>query len=471
MTDAGLKHANFWLEQALAEEGNPAPLPPLDGDQRCDVAIVGGGYTGLWTAIELKRRQPSLDVRLIEKAFCGWGGSGRNAGYLLNMWAKYPTMRGLFGEERALTVGRAADQALEEVIAFCDEHGIDAEFRRRGWLWGATLPQTVGEWRPMMDQLGGHQVVPMREVTAEEIADRWGLRGLHGGAIDEKAGHLQPAKLVRGLRRVALAMGVTIHEGTPMTALRRSGTPRVTTPQGSLTAPRVVLAIYAWAAALPELRRTLAVTGYANAVTAAMPDKLAASGFAEAPAFNDTRFMINALRPTASGRVMFGKPGSALAFGGRVGEAFEHDTAWLLDPERRQRELGSIMPGLEAAYAWSGPIDRTKDGLPLFGRLPGAPDILYGTGFSGDGVGPCRLAGKVLAAMALDCDGEWGDLGLIRPPMQDLPPEPIRWIGVRMVRGALSRTDTAVHAGRRAGPVTRGLSSLMSAGIASRGDE
>ena len=136
--------------------------------------------------------------------------------------------------------------------------------------------------------------------------------------------------------------------------------------------------------------------------------------------------------------------------------------------KRRRRELDPILPDLQAAYAWSGPIDRTKDGLPFFGRLPGAPDILYATGFSGDGVGPCRLAGKVMAALALDRDDEWGDLGLLRSPMQDLPPEPFRSMGVRVVRGALARMDDDAHRGRKTGPITRKIAGLMEAGIVSR---
>ncbi|MBT7646596.1 MAG: FAD-dependent oxidoreductase, partial [Rhodospirillaceae bacterium] len=324
-------------------------------------------------------------------------------------------MRRLFGTERALAAGHAADQALEEVISFCAEHDIDAEIRRAGWLWGATLPETVGEWRPIMEMLVPHQVTPLRELAGEEIADRWGITGTLGGAIDERSGHLQPAKLVRGLRRVALEMGVEIHEGTAMTALGRGSPLTVTTPRGRVTANRVVLAIYAWAAQLPELRRSLVTVSYSVATTPVMTERLEQTGFANAPAFNETRNMINSLRPTVSGRALFGKPGTALSFGGKVSTAHDRDWDWNLDAERRRRELDPHYPGLSAAYAWSGPIDRTKDGLPFFGRLPGHPDILYATGFSGDGVGPCRLAGKVMAAMALDQHDEWADLGFVRP--------------------------------------------------------
>ena len=461
---------NFWLDQAFGEETDAAVAPPLAGDVRCDVLIVGGGYTGLWTAIELKTREPSLDVRIIEKEFCGWGASGRNSGYLLNFWAKYPTLKSICGEARALEVGRAGDDAIEEVVSFCADNGIDAEIRRQGWLWGATLPSGIGEWRPITDELARHQVAPLREISGEEIADRWGVSGMLQGALDERAAHLQPAKLVRGLRRVALERGVVIHEGTAMTGLERRRPVVVTTERGRIAADKVVLAMYAWCAQVRELRRSMTVTGYCNAVSPAMPERLAAIGFDQAPCMNDTRYMINALRPTASGRVLFGKPGHALAYGGHVGRGFEEDTSWNLDPERRKRELDRLVPGLAPAYAWSGPIDRTRDGLPMFGRLPGMPDILYATGYSGDGVGPCRLAGKVMASLALDHDDEWGEFGLIRGPMQDFPVEPLRWIGVKLVRRSLARTDDAAAAGRTIGPVARWLNSQVAAGVVSRGE-
>ena len=467
MTGTGATiHRNFWLDEALALEEPADEAPPLAGDRRADVAIVGGGYTGLWTAIELKTRQPSLDIVLIERDICGWGASGRNAGYLLNMWAKFATMKRRFGRDRAIAIGRAIDQGVEEVVAFCADNAIDAEFRRQGWLVAATLPCHDGRWPAMIDDLARHQIMPYEQLTGAEIEARWGLTGVVSGMLDRTAGHLQPAKLVRGLRRAALERGIAVHEHTALTGLERRRPPVIHTARGTITADKAVIAMNAWGARLPELRRFIMVTGYANAVTAPMPDRLAETGFADGPCVNDSFNLINSLRPTAGGRVLFGKPGHALAFAGHVDSSFEDDTARLLDPARRRAELDPILPGLEPAFAWSGPIDRSRDGLPVFGPLPGSPDIVHATGFSGDGVGPCRLAGKVLASLVLETRDELTDLGLVRPPDPEFPPEPVRWTGTKLVRRAIDRIDTAERAGKEPGALSRKLGSLVAAGVA-----
>ena len=460
--------SNFWLDQALAEETGAAAAPPLDGDAKADVAIVGGGYTGLWTAIELKAREPGLDVVVIEKAICGWGASGRNSGYLLDLWLLFPAMKARFGRETALAIGRASSAAIDGVIGFCADKDIDAEIRRQGWLWGATCQRHDGLWQSLVDDLARDQGPPYQGLTGAEITERWGLTGYVSGLLNPRSAHLQPAKLVRGLRRVALERGVRLHENTALVGLERGRPPAVRTAHGRITAGKVVIAMNAWVVALRELSRSIVATGYANAVTEPMADRLAASGFGDGPCVNDTRMMINALRPTAGGRVLFGKPGWALAYGGRVGDAFEGDTEWLLDSRRHHRELDPVLPGLTASRAWSGPIDRSRDGLQIFGPLPGSPDILHATGFSGDGVGPCWLAGKVLASLALGEQDEWADFGLVHPPEPDFPREPVRWIGVKLVRRAIAKVDDADHAGRKAGLLSCGLKGLMAAGIASR---
>src|SRR5215471_10202940 len=124
---------SHWLDEALAAEGEEAAAPRLEGDERADVCIVGGGYTGLWTALRLKEHDPGLDVVLVEADICGGGPSGRNGGFVLSLWAKFGTLRKLLGADEALRLAHASTEAIAGIGAFCKEHGVDADFRHDGW--------------------------------------------------------------------------------------------------------------------------------------------------------------------------------------------------------------------------------------------------------------------------------------------------------------------------------------------------
>src|SRR5262249_12626999 len=136
-------HRSLWLQEAL---GDDADRPPLQGASRADVAIVGGGYVGLWTAIRIKQLNPARDVVVLEQEMCGGGASGRNGGCVLGWWARLPTLVALFGEQAALRLARASEGVLDELEAFCAEHGVDAQLRRGGFLWTATAPAQIGAW-------------------------------------------------------------------------------------------------------------------------------------------------------------------------------------------------------------------------------------------------------------------------------------------------------------------------------------
>jgi len=140
---------SLWLEEALA---GAEEAPPLQGGERADVCIVGGGYTGLWTALELKRRQPSLDVVLLEAEVCGAGASGRNGGFVLSWWAKFGSLAKLCGTGEALRLARASARAVAEIGDFCAEHGIDCHYRPDGWMWTATSTAQIGAWRPLVEE-------------------------------------------------------------------------------------------------------------------------------------------------------------------------------------------------------------------------------------------------------------------------------------------------------------------------------
>jgi len=539
------RHRSLWLEQALADEaGAAAPADPLDGARRADVCVVGGGYVGLWTALRVRELAPDAHVVVLEADVCGAGASGANGGFALSWWPKIATLLARCGphEDEAYRLARASAAAVGELAAFCDAHGIDAEPRRGGWLWTATSRAQLGAWRDAVALARAHGDEPFAELTAGELAERTGSRAHLGGVLEAGAATLQPARLARGLRAVALSAGVEIHERTPVVALdvargvvrtataggsgvggrdgaaggsratgeheraagERAGgvSGRMHVASGSVEAGAIVLATNAWAAGLRPLRGALAVVSSDVVATAPLPDALAASGWRGGEAISDSRLRVNYWRTTPDGRVAFGKGGGALAYGGHVGTRFDRPGARAREVAAELARLVPAAAGVPLAAAWGGAIDRSLDGLPFFGVLggesgrggarrpagvdehggasgrggvggrggagkaAGAPRVVYGLGFSGNGVAPALLAGRVLASLALGREDEWSGCGLTGGPPGRFPPEPIRFLGGQLVRRAVARKERREDAERPVGPFTRSLAALAPPGFA-----
>ncbi|MEM7122672.1 MAG: FAD-binding oxidoreductase [Pseudomonadota bacterium] len=448
--------SSVWLNDALAHEGG-GHVTPLDGSLRADICIVGGGYTGLWTALELKARDPGLDIVVLEKDLCGSGGSGANAGYALSIWLQFPLLARLYGTEEALRLCRASDEDLSAIGSFSRDHDIDTQFDRQGAIWGATCEAQSGHWEPMLESLERHQVHHFKRVDGDEIAAMTGTTAHVAGVLDQSAATIQPAMLARGLRRVAIEQGIRIFEKSPMIRLKRDSPPAVVTPRGTVTADKVILALYAWSLGVRELRSSIMVICTDAAMTAPVPGALDDLGWRDGPALMDSRTFVEAYRTTRNGQVMWTKSGGAMPYGAR------------LDPclKSISRPLGFLRDVLRAPYpgladqtvagTWAGPIDRTRDGLPMFGALAAAPDILYGYGYSGAGIVFSKLGSRILASLALETDDAWSQGGLVRPVPGGFPPEPLRYVGAHMVRAAIARKDRFDHEGRDVGPITRGL--------------
>jgi glycine/D-amino acid oxidase-like deaminating enzyme len=453
----------FWLRDAIApgEEDEP----PLAGEHRVDIAIVGGGYAGLWTAIELKRRQPSLSVTIVEADICGGGASGRNSGMVLPQWAKFAALQQLCGTDGARFIARASERALDDIEAFSAEHGIETGFRRDGWLWGASCARQNGSWARVLQALEAVGEHPFRPVGREEIAALIGSDRFEAGVLTEAAATLHPGKWVRGLRRAALEAGVRIHENAPMVRLERGRPPQVVTARGRLTAARVILTMNGWSTAIPELRPAILVIASDDAITAPVPDLLERSGYRTAPLVSDSQTFVTGFRSTIDGRINAGVSGGVIGFGGLGGARFEGRSRRDADIRACLRRGHPTLGDVPFLDSWCGPIDRTRSGLPLFGRLPGCPDVLYGYGFSGNGVATTPLAGRILASLALDSRDEWSGCGLVRPVEAWMPPEPIKYVGALMVRHAVRRKDALAYEGREPGPLLRRLAALAPGGI------
>jgi glycine/D-amino acid oxidase-like deaminating enzyme len=275
---------------------------------------------------------------------------------------------------------------------------------------------------------------------------------------------VQPALLARGLARVATERGVAVFEHSPMVALERSTPLVVRTSKGAVTADRVVIAMGAWAAKLRELRRAFVIVASDIVITEPAPEELERTGWRDGVSISDSRLMVHYYRTTRDGRIAFGKGGGRLAFDARIDRSFSERAPLEAQVTQRLRHTYPSFDGVPIAGSWNGPIDRTIDGLPFFFQL-GHPNLVCGAGYSGNGVGPTVLGGQILASLALGLDDEWARCGLVRTPPRGLPGEPWRYLGGRIVRGAVARKERAEDAGRPPGRLARALAQMAPAGL------
>lgn len=457
-----MTHRSLWLQQAL--DGAP-PAAPLTGTQRADIVILGGGYVGLWTAIQLKLREPACDVVVLERDICGGGASGRNGGMMLSWWPKLASLIKLCGTEEALRLARASADAIDQIAAFCDAHDIDCDFRRGGFLWTATAPAHMGAWDAVVnlcEQLG---VDAFARLTAEEVARRAGSDRHLAGVFEARAATVQPAKLARGLRAAALSLGVRIHEHTPALDFTRNRPLIIDTPDGTLAADKLVVATNAWAAALPELWRALVVVSSDIVATAPIPDRLADIGWTGGEGITDSQMMVAYYRTTADGRIAFGKGTAGVSYRGRIDDLFDRNASRSAMTAHDFRRNYPALADIPIEHDWGGPIDRTPTSVPLLGHLGGREHLIYGVGWSGNGVGPSHIGARMLASLALGVEDEWSINGLIDRAPDWFPPEPIRVLGARLVREAVIRKERSELVGRTPRPLAVRVAALAPAGL------
>jgi glycine/D-amino acid oxidase-like deaminating enzyme len=434
----------FWIEQALQHEPDAERAEPFEGQLRTDVLIIGGGFTGLWTAIELKKRQPGLDITLIEAALCGTGASGRNGGHLMGWWERFHNLTEAFGVDEAIWIANQAMRTVDDIGAFCAEHDIDAHYRMRGRLHVATAERHVGIWQHWLDEIeraGQHGI--FEPIDPAEVAERCKSDRFLAGIFEPVSATIQPALLARGLRRVAIEQGVKIFERTPALSLERGSPITVRTPGGIVQAERVGLAIYAWAASIPSLRRSIQPAANEAIATAPDPERAGTIGGLGGEAITDERFLLDYLHATHEGRVVLGRATGTAAAAGRI-------PAWFTS-ERKQadaaiggfRYLFPHLSDLPITHRWGGPIDRTWDSLPLGGELEEAPGVHYFAGYSGLGVGPSLLGGRILASSLLDADDDYERSSLNQGVRQRYPREPRRFFGQTMLRLAMTERERA----------------------------
>ena len=435
----------WWLEQALAAEGDPPPAAPLAGDVGADVAVVGGGYTGLWTALALKERAPETRVVLLEAEICGAGPSGRNGGFIHGYWAALASLLPLLGHEDAARLCRAGEGIVPGVRAFAAARGEDVWLREGGMLMVAASPaQDAAVERAVAAAAAAGRPEQALPLTAAEVAARCASPVFRTGVFFRDGATLHPGLLVRALRRAVIDAGVELYENTPALHVCDGA---VATPAGEVRAREIVLATNAALTGWSPAVRHLTNFGSYVVLTEPAPDLIASIGWTGGEAIVDARMFLHYFRTTDDGRVLMGSGSGPIGFGGRIDERFSRDEPTVA---RAAAGLRRLLPGLDGARierAWGGPIDVSADHLPFF-RTKAGTRIHYGAGYSGHGVGPSWIGGRILASLALGADDEWTRLPLATRRVPALPPEPLRRLGGGLVRSAILACEQADEQGR-----------------------
>ncbi|MGH9020588.1 MAG: NAD(P)/FAD-dependent oxidoreductase, partial [Acidimicrobiales bacterium] len=396
----------------------------------------------LWAAIEIAERARDAKVVLLEREECGLGASGRNGGWATGWHDELDGLVHRFGEAEALRLAARSAWAIDRIEAFSAEHGIDCHFRRRGALWTASSPWQLGSWSAAMDacaRLG--RAERLEALDPDDLRRRTGSPVPLAGVRQTDAASVQPAMLVRGMRRVAHELGVEIHEASPMIGLERRRPALVRTPAGSVSAPVVVLATGAWAASLRELRRAIIPIGSHIVMTEPLGERVGRLDWSGGDLFGDSRLMVHYAQVTTDGRIAFGRGGGALGSFGRVTARQYHDPTVLAEVAADFRRWFPQFADARLTHGWGGPVDRAPGHLPFVGRLDADVDVYYGVGYSGNGVAPSALIGRILGRVALGERDEDTQGALAQGPRGLLPPEPVRSVGGAMVRAAVRAAE------------------------------
>jgi len=416
--DGGLHGSTepWWIEEA----GREQPTAPLEGAVEADVAIVGGGLVGLWTAHAVLEQKPEARVVVLEAAQCGDGASARNGGFLHGYWSSLRRLVELVGPEDALQVARSAEGIVAAVRAL----GEDVWLEDEGMLLVSTSAgqdASVREAVAVAEQLGVPDeavLVPQAEVPLRSPVFRDAVRFRDGATV-------QPARLVRAVRNAAVRTGAHLYERSPVVEIENG---RLKTQSGSVKAEEIVVATNAWASRWRPTASRLAAARSAIVLTDPVPDLAARIGWEGREAVMDGRRYLSYFRTTNDGRVLMGSATGSMA--------------------RAEETLRTMFPALSdvaVSHRWWGMIDISSDRFPFYGTIPRSR-VHFGAGFTGNGVGPSWLGGQLLAALALRQEVR---SPLVRRHVPRLPPEPLRSLGTVLVGRALLALDEAENADRR----------------------
>lgn len=456
-----MKHTTqgWWLEEAGARE----PLPVLEREVDCDLAILGGGFTGLWTAWQVSKREPSTRIVVVEKDRCGHGPSGRNGGFVMSLWSSLENMAERFGAEPAIAAARASVDSVNEIGEFCADHDLDAWYRKAGYMMVSASPAQDVVWQSEVAACHEYGVPEVaRELEPGEVAERCRSPLFRGGAYFPDSATVQPGRLALGLRKIVSGLpNVEVYESSPVRSIEAGAWGcRIEAGGGAVSSKVAVLAMGgAMAGSGSPLKGRMTVASSHIALTEPVPDLLEEIGWTGGESITDGRRLVHYFRTTDDGRIAFGWGGGEIACGARIDGRAEVDREVI---DQVVADLLRTFPGLEGrqvTHAWGGPIDASPTHLPSVVRV-GSDPVFAAFGYTGNGVGPSHLAGKILASLILGVSDDLTRLPLVNPEPQRVPGGVAGWLGGSVIRNAMMRREAAEDFGESPASVDRLVSEV-----------
>ncbi|HEU5357443.1 MAG TPA: FAD-dependent oxidoreductase [Actinocrinis sp.] len=436
---AGAVPQSFWLD----DPGRPAQLPPLRADVRCDLAIVGGGYSGLWTALLAKERDPGRDVVVLEGARIGWAASGRNGGFCAaSLTHGLPNGIDRFPDElRTLT--RLGAENLDAIEATLRKYRIDCDWERTGEMNVATAPWQVAELRQYAE-LAGQYGEQVEFLDAEQVRAQVNSPTYLAATWDrEGCAIIHPAKLAWGLREACLELGVRIYERSPVVALEKSvNGPSLRTRQGKwVVADQAVLATNAYPSLLKRVRPYIVpVYDYVLMTEPLSTAQLAETRWSARQGIGDGGNQFHYYRLTADNRILWGGYDAIYHYGSRIRSELDQRPETFTKLAEHFFQTFPHLEGLKFTHSWGGVIDTCTRFCAFFGTAQSGR-VAYAAGYTGLGVGATRFGANVMLDLLSGKPTELTDLQLVRTKPLPFPPEPFKAVGVNLTRWSLDRAD------------------------------
>ncbi|MFF2516142.1 NAD(P)/FAD-dependent oxidoreductase [Streptomyces sp. NPDC058086] len=443
MSSTGSGTVNGGISFWYADDGLPEAREPLPGDATADVVIVGGGYTGLWTAYYLKKAAPFLRVTVLEQKFCGYGASGRNGGWLYNGIAGRDRYAKLHGHEAAVRLQKAMNETVDEVVRVAAEEGIEADVHQGGVLEVAYTPAQLARLKAFHEHELSYGEKDRELYGARETVERVRVADAVGSAWTPHGARLHPVKLIKGLAAAAEALGVTIHEKTPVTEIRPK---HAVTPYGTVRAPYVLRCTEGFTASLKGQKRTwLPMNSSMIATERLTPEQWATIGWEGRETLGDMAHAYMYAQRTADDRIALGGRGVPYRFGSRTDNDGRTQQATIDALHEILVRFFPSLAGVRVAHAWSGVLGVPRDWCATV-TLDRSTGLGWAGGYVGSGVATTNLAARTLRDLIQQDSGQAGPTDLTALPWVDhkvrkWEPEPFRWLGVQAMYATYRTAD------------------------------